>query len=345
MTLFHLGFPAPSISDLTMPGNAPLARHCEQLGFDTLWLSNQRFHREMFTRMASSAMATERIGIGGAVAEAFAVHPLITAQTLATIDELSGGRATLALGAGGSGFQMMGITRQHSAQALKEALQVMRPLLAGQEVTYEGKIIKANKARLDFTPVRAVPLWVATRGDLTLTMAGEHAEGVILATYATPPGIEQALDLVEKGARRGGRSLADLRILSRVDTCVHPDAGCAYEGSRGMVARFLWSSYPDRNFVKRVGAEVPGEVEELIAKRDYGLIPRIAGLIPDELVSVFCWAGTPEMVVERVVAVARSTGIQEFGFWLLLAPGQTREQAVQLLGTEVLTRLRASLNG
>lgn len=344
MALFHLGFPAPSIADLTMPGNAPLARHCEQLGFDTLWHSNQRFHREMFTRMASSAMVTERIGIGGAVAEAFAVHPLITSQTLASIDELSEGRATLALGAGGSGFQMMGITRQQSALVLKEALQIMKPLLAGQEVTFEGQVIQATKARLDFKPIRPAPLWVATRGDLTLTMAGEHADGVILATYATPPGIQEALQLVEKGTRRGGRSLDALRIMSRVDTCVHQQASCAYDGSRGMVARFLWSSYPDRNFVKRAGLEVPENVEALIAARDYSLIPQIAGLVSDELVSAFTWSGTPEMVAERVASIAHTTCIQEFGFWLLLAPGQTREQAVQLLGTEVLPRLRTLLN-
>ncbi len=344
MVFLHLGFPAPSISDLTMPGNAPLARHCEQLGFDVLWHSNQRFHREMFTRMASSAMVTERIGIGGAVSEAFAVHPIITAQTLASIDELSGGRATLALGAGGSGFQMMGITRQHSARVLKEALQVMKPLLAGQEVTFEGEIIKAYKARLDFKPARPIPLWVATRGDLTLAMAGEQAEGVILATYATPTGIGQALELVGKGAQRAGRSLEQIRVLSRVDTCVHEDAKCAYEGSRGMVARFLWSSFPDRNFVRRAGLQIPDHLEELVARRDYSLIPEIAALVPDELVSTFCWAGTPAMIVERLADIARATGIREFGFWLLLAPGQKREDAIELLGKEVLPRLRLQLD-
>src|SRR4030042_359063 len=108
--VFHLGFPSPSIADLRMPENAPLASLCEDLGFDYLWHSNERFFREMFIRMASSAIATRTIQIGGAIVEPFAVHPLLTAQSLVTLDELSEGRATVAIGAGGSGFQMMGLT-------------------------------------------------------------------------------------------------------------------------------------------------------------------------------------------------------------------------------------------
>ncbi len=343
MALFHLGFPAPSIEDLRMADNGPLAQLCEELGFDVLWHSNQRFHREMFVRMTASAMVTERIGIGGAVAEAFAVHPVITAQTLATLDELARGRATLALGAGGSGFQMMGVTRQHSAVALREAVVVMQRLLAGEEVTFEGKVVQARQAKLQFRPDYRTPLWIATRGDRTLEAAGEAADGVFVATYATPPGIRAALALVEKGAARAGRTLQDLRILSRVDTCVHEDARLAYHGSRGMVARFLWSSYPDRAFVERAGLTVPEPLEALIARRDYSLIPQAAALVPDALVEAFCWAGTPAMIAERVVAIARETGLSEFGFWVLLAPGQTREAAVRLLAGEVLPRVRAAL--
>jgi 5,10-methylenetetrahydromethanopterin reductase len=313
------------------------------LGFDALWHSNQRFYREMFIRMASSAMATSQIGLGGAVAEPFAVHPILTAQSLATVDELSGGRATLALGAGGSGFQMMGIKRQRPALALREAYGVMKRLLAGEEVSFDGEIVKAERARLQFTSGRSIPLWIATRGDLTLETSGEYADAVMIATYAMPYGIREAIGLVEKGAKRAGRNLDDVRLMSRVDTCVHPDPKVAYAGTRLMIARFLWSSYPDRNFVKRAGLAVPVDIEALIAKRDYDLVPQAAKLMPDEFVEAFCWAGAPQMVAARVIDVARETGLKEFGFWLLLAPGQTREEAVQLMATEVLPLIRAAL--
>jgi hypothetical protein len=111
-----------------------------------------------------------------------------------------------------------------------------------------------------------------------------------------------------------------------------------------MIARFLWSSYPDRNFVKRTGLEVPPDVEALIARRDYSLVPQAAEMIPDEFVKAFCWAGTPEMIAEQVIAIAQATGIKEFGFWVLLAQGQTREGAIKLIADEVLPRLRSGLS-
>lgn len=338
---FHLGFPSPSIADLHMADNAALAEQCEQLGFDGLWHSNQRFYREMFIRMASSSMATSNIAIGGAIAEPFAVHPALTAQSLASVHELCGGRAMLALGAGGSGFQAMGIRRQRSARALREAYQIIKDLLRGEEVTLEGEVVQTYGARLQFqAPMPASTLWVATRGDLTFKTAGEYADAIIIATYANAPGIREVLNIIEAGATKGDRQLQDLRLMSRVDTCVHEDYRKAYDGTRIMIARFLWSSYPDRNFVHRAGLEVPDDIEALIAQRDYGLVPDAAELIPDEFVRAFCWAGSPDMVADQVITIARETGIREFGFWALLASGQTREESVRLIANKVLPRIR-----
>ena len=345
MPVFHLGFPSPSIADLQMKENASLARLAEVLGFDVLWHSNERFHREMFIRMASSAIATERIGIGGAVVEPFAVHPAVTAQSLATLDELSGGRATLALGAGGSGFQMMGINRRHSARAIRETYGVIRGLLTGEAVDFDGEQIQAHAARLQFSPGRRITLWVATRGDWTLENSGRYSEAVMIATNASPRGLSVAIELIKKGAEQAGRSINDIRLMARVDTCVHADCDKAYQGARPMVARFLANSYPDDSFIRRAGLEVPPEVEALLARKDPGLLPQIAHAIPETFISAFCWAGTPGMVAEQVIEVARATDIREFGFWLLLAPGQSREEAARLLAGEVLPLVRAGMSG
>jgi alkanesulfonate monooxygenase SsuD/methylene tetrahydromethanopterin reductase-like flavin-dependent oxidoreductase (luciferase family) len=108
-----------------------------------------------------------------------------------------------------------------------------------------------------------------------------------------------------------------------------------------MISRVLWVSYPDRNFVRRAGLEVPADVEALIAERDMKHLPEIVQRLPDAFVEAFTWSGTPEMVAGRVAAVAQATGIEEFGFWMLLAEGQSRKEALQLLAAEVLPRLRA----
>ena len=331
-----MGFPSPSLADVDMAEWRRVAPICEELGFDTLWHSNERFYREMWVRMTVSAMVTERIGLGGAVVDPFAVHPVITAQSLATLAELTGGRATLALGAGGSGFPMMGIRREHPARALREALTVIKPLLAGGAVTLEGEAVTARGARLHFEPPSPVPLWVATRGDLTLRLAGELADGAMVATYARPAEVRAALGIVGDGARRAGRSLSDVRTMVRVDTCVHEDEAAAHQAGRLMLAKSLWSSYPDRRFVERAGLEIPQPVERILAERNYDRIPEAARLIPDELVAAFSWTGHPKAVAERVAQVVRETGVKEVGFWLLRTSDQSLEDVVRALATDVL---------
>jgi 5,10-methylenetetrahydromethanopterin reductase len=343
MTVVHLGFPSPSIASLPMPQWPRLATLADDGGFDCLWHSNERFFREMFVRMAATAMSTERIGIGGAIAEPYAVHPILTAQSLATVDELSGGRATLAMGAGGSGFPMMGVARRKPAVALREALQVIKGLLAGETVTLHGEIVRAYNARLHFGNRKPVPLWIASRGDRVLEVAGELADGVMIATLAKPAGVSEALGIVERGASSTGRTLGDMRIMSRVDTCVHDSREQAYAGCRLMVARLLWLSFPDRRFVERSGLTVPDELEAVIEKRDYDLMEQVEEMVPDEFVDSLCWAGTPNMVADRVIAVHDATGISEFGLWLLRAPDQTLEESMRLVKEEVLPRVRARI--
>jgi 5,10-methylenetetrahydromethanopterin reductase len=339
---FHLGFPSLSISDVPMGRWAEVGHLAEDLEFDCLWHSNERFFREMFVRMTVTATATKRIAVGGAIAEPFAIHPAITAQSIATVHELSGGRAMLALGAGGSGFPMMGIERRRPARALREAYTLISALVAGETVSLDGEVVKAHRAHLHFLPPQPLPLWVATRGDLTLGVAGAVADGVLIASHAKTESIRSALALVREGAQLEERR-RPIRVMTRVDTCVHADRELAYAGSRLMVARLLWSSYPDRNFVSRVGLSVPAEVEEVIALRDYDAMHGVEAEIPDEFVDAFCWAGTPAEVANTVASVVQETGISEVGFWVLRAPGQSPSEATRLVGEEVIPAVRAAV--
>ena len=343
MTTFHLGFPSPTIEDLCTAGWGDVARLAEQGGFHCLWHSNERFYREMIVRMTVSTLATSTLGIGGAIVEPFSVHPAVTAQAIGTLNELSDGRATVALGAGGSGFPMMGIRRRRTAVAIREAYTVMKPMLAGQAVDQDGELIEAHGARLHFSPPGPSTVWIASRGDRTLEMSGQIADGVMIATYATPEPIQTALGIVRQGVARRDPALAPIRVMTRVDTCVHRDPALAAAGCRLMIAKLLWASYPDRNFVTRLGLEVPDDMEVIIGKRDYDLLPEAAELVPDEFVAAMCWAGTPERVAERVIDIARSTGIDEFGFWVLRAPGQSREEAVRMIADDVLPRVETVL--
>src|SRR6266851_3154344 len=123
---------------------AELARLIEHEGFDQLWYSNHKLYRDLWVGMAIAAQATQRISLGSFVAEPYSQHPAQIAAAIATIDELSNGRAILGLGAGGANFKELGAQRIRPAQALRESVEIARGLLRGERIAYRGPVYTAD---------------------------------------------------------------------------------------------------------------------------------------------------------------------------------------------------------
>ncbi len=290
-----------------------LIEEAENLGYSQVWADNEKFFHYMYVTATVIAEHTRKAKIGTFVADPYTHHPALTAMAIASLDEVSHGRAILVMGAGGTGMPEMGIVRRKPAKAIKEAIYIIRGLWRGDIVDYQGEVIQFNKGHLHF-PTRAdIPIIVASRGDLILQTAGEVADGVMIATYSEPLGIQHALSMVEKGAERAGRSLKEFTIISRVDTCISKERKKAYDALRPIVMGFLWTSYPDRNFIHYLGLEVPKKIEDIIVQRDYNLMLQNTHLVPDEFIDTFCWGGTAEEVAEKVTAVA-NMGISNITF-------------------------------
>ena len=134
---------------------AEMAQLAERTGYDYLWLADERFFREVYASLTLCALRTERIKLGPCVTDPYSRHAALTAMAIATLDEISGQRAVLGIGAGVSGFRELGIAREKSGVALREAVEVIRKLLAGETVTLQGPVVRVDGAHLDFKPVRA----------------------------------------------------------------------------------------------------------------------------------------------------------------------------------------------
>ena len=307
----------------------------ERLGYDRLWFANEKFFRDMYVTATVGAERTSRPTIGTFVSDPYTLHPALTAMAIATLDEVSGGRAVLCMGAGGTGFPELGIARQKPALAIKEAILVIRRLLAGERIDFQGEILRFNGGRLNVRARADIPIIVGSRGDLVLQAAGEMADGVLIATYAEPVGIGHAKAMIAKGAAKAGRGIDDLTLISRIDTCIHADRRAAYDAVKPSIGVFLWTSYPDRKFVHRVGLEVPAELEALIARRDYNLIEENSHLIPDVFVDKYCWAGTVDDVAKKVAAVM-GEGIRELTIMPLPGHGDSRTDVARAFAGDVV---------
>lgn len=341
---FDLGFSSRTVATYPLARRIAIVKRAEALGFDRLWHSNEKFGRDMVAGMTLSATQTGRIGIGAAVTDPYSVHPALTAAAMATVDEISSGRVLVGLGAGGSGFPSMGIQRVKPAAAVRDAVSIMRAMWSGKRAFVHGKVLHVEGGVLGFESRPDIPIVIATRGPSILRLAGEIADGVMIATMATPEGIGIAREFVREGLERAGRQPEELETISRVDTCVDPDRDKARSGVKQMIAFLLWSSYPDRKFVHQVGLDVPAKLEKMIAQRDYELMFEAGPLVPESFVDAFAWAGTPEEVAAKMKRVA-GMGIRRLGVWVLPATDGDLETVIELLADRVVPAVRGQLTG
>ena len=141
----------------------------EALGFESFWHGNEKYYRDPWIGLAVAAVHTRRIELGTFIQDPYTQHPALTAVAIATLDELSGGRARLLLGAGGGGGQALAYERRRPAVALREAIQVIRGLLRGERVHLDGEIVRFLGGRLNFPARPDLPIYVSTRGTLVPT--------------------------------------------------------------------------------------------------------------------------------------------------------------------------------
>jgi 5,10-methylenetetrahydromethanopterin reductase len=189
-----------------IPRHAQVAEEC---GFSYLGFVDQpSMDRDVHVMMAVAALHTRRIGVGHSVTDPWTLHPWVVANATATIDELSGGRAFLGIGAGGPFGKTM---TARPIDDLREAVLFLRRYMAGEEAEFKGVRMRSEWIR------RQVPIYMACEGPRACRLAGELADGVVTAR-PNPIYTKWKLEQIEKGALAVGRdpSTIDVRVISQV---------------------------------------------------------------------------------------------------------------------------------
>ena len=332
------------VGDFGPQRTVSLSRLAERRGLDQVWVADERFYRDVFANMTLVACHTERIKIGAMVTDPFVRHPALTATAAASVDEISEGRCVLGMGAGISGFSAMGIERVRPARAIKEAIALIHRLCDGeQDVSLEGELIRFHRGHLNFKPLRRVPIYVAGRGPRVLQAGGEMAEGVVVASYASPRGIRWGLEQVAKGAARAGRDPREVPIASWLYTSVSADGDRARDAVRTGVAVAMWGS---REILEKIGVTLPDDVLRFMDEHAYGHAPGLTGtlgrMLPDELLGEFSLAGTVGEVTQKLIDIAGS-GVGHAAFWIFPPAGESMEAVLEALLEDVIPAVRAAV--
>jgi alkanesulfonate monooxygenase SsuD/methylene tetrahydromethanopterin reductase-like flavin-dependent oxidoreductase (luciferase family) len=163
-----------------------MARAAEECGFDSIWVGDHMLYRgdgrpergpwDAWTLLAGLAASTERVRLGPLVASTAFHPPGLIARMAATIDELSGGRFVLGLGAGWNEteFRSFGIPFDRLVSRFEESFEIIRRLLAGERVSFDGRFQRVDDAVLMPRPARPVPMMVGTAGPRMLEITLPH---------------------------------------------------------------------------------------------------------------------------------------------------------------------------
>lgn len=192
MTAFGLLLPTrEAVMSQAAPDFGPildLAERAEALGFDSVWVGDSVLARPRFeplATLAAVAARTSRVRLGTAVLVPSLRQPVVLANEIATLDHVSGGRLILGLGIGGASptnareFAACGLSISHRVGLFEEGVAVMRRLWAGEEVSFHGRHVQLDAARLGFRPLQqpGPPLWLAGGVDNAFRRVLRHGAG------------------------------------------------------------------------------------------------------------------------------------------------------------------------
>jgi 5,10-methylenetetrahydromethanopterin reductase len=336
------------LGDVTVAQLIERAKLGETNGYSTVWVADERFYREVYSCLGQLAAHTSRVLLGPCVTDPFARHPALTAMAIATLDEISGGRAILGIGAGISGFAELGIDRRKPARAIGEAIELIRRLLRGETVDFRGDVVAFEHGRLSFLPIRPeIAIYVASNGPLGQRIAAELADGVIMEACASAAEIRAFRAAVERSARRAGRDPQAVRVIARLNTCIAADGRAARDAVRPTVARYLGAGRLRSRTAAGEGLALPAEALATVAGAAYaaGVTPYLPllPLITDRHVDAFTLAGTVDEVTEHAIAL-REAGADAIIARPFAPEGGTIEETIVELGAEVWPRVMA-VNG
>ncbi|MCT9930756.1 LLM class flavin-dependent oxidoreductase [Planotetraspora sp. A-T 1434] len=320
-------------SDKRAGDYARLARRAEEQGFDVLTVFGDLMYQPPIFPLLEMAAATSRVRLGPACLNPYSLAPYEIAGQVAALDLASRGRAYLGL-ARGTWLDAVGIEQPRPLAAIEEAAQVVYRLLGGDAGGFEGRVFRlASGTTLRYAVHRPdPPLLIGAWGPRGAALAGRIAGEIKIGGSANPAMVPVVRDRLRVGAEQAGRSADEIGIVVGAVTVVDTDGAAARARARTEVAMYL-AVVADLDPTAEVPADLLRRVKELT---DAGRHEAAGLLIPDDLLDLFAFSGTPEQVAAQAQALI-DAGVHrvEFG----TPHGLTDDLGVWLLGSAVLPAL------
>ena len=294
-----------------------LVKIAEDVGFEYAWITDHYNNKNVYETLALIAANTETIKMGPGVTNPYVRSPAISASAIATIDEISNGRATFGIGPGDKAtFDALGIAWEKPVSTIKAAIADINTLLDGGK-TEAGAALGGAKKVQD-----AIPIYMGAQGPKMLETAGEIADGVLI-NASNPKDYDAAMPMIKKGI---GDQAKDFDVAAYTATSIGTDSEAAKNAAKIVVAFIAAGSPPP--VIERHGLP-EGFNEQMgafLAKGDFG---GAIGAVTPEALDAFSVCGTPDEFIPKIEALA-DMGVTQY---VAGSPvGKNVEESIKLLG-------------
>ena len=288
-----------------------IAQAADRLGYESFW-TGESWGRDAFTVLTMVACRTERIGLGTGIVTVYSRTPGLIAQSIASLDLISGGRAILGLGSSGRIVieDWHGVKFDHPVARTAEYIDIVRMALSGERVNYAGRFYNLRRFRMGARPVQErIPIYVASLGQRNLELTGRAADGwlPIWTHWEKLPLVKEPLTDALAAA---GRAVSDVTTAPQILCCASDDEATVaeaaqqarahmafYIGGMGQYYYDLFCRYGYRD-----------ECDALRQAWGEGERGRAAAAITDEMVDNITVIGNPEEC-RRKMSRFRANGV------------------------------------
>ena len=311
-----------------------LTRQAEAAGFSYGWLFDSHvLWADPYPLLTLMAQATTTMRFGTCVTNPATREPSVTASTLAILNELSGGRMDLGIGRGDSARRVLG-KPPTSMKDLEQAVHVIRALVEGRSIEFEGTMLE-----LPWTSGHRLPVWIAGYGPVALKLTGRIADGAMLQ-IGDPDLVRWFVSQVRASAIEAGRDPDGVAVMSAAPAHVG-DLADGRDRTRWFPA--LVSNHVVDLVNKYPREDLPEELTQYVRNREgYDYLHHAevgsdnASFVTDEIVDRFCLLGSAAQHIERLRALAEA-GVSQFNLYLM---NGDEEEQLEIYGREIIPALR-----
>ena len=322
-----------------VPGNInvkQVVKFCklaESKDIDYAWITNHYNNRHCYATLAMIAANTDSLKMGPGIMNTFTDTPAAIASFMATLNEISDGRAVLGIGPGDlSTLPKLAIQGEKPVARLEEGIVQIRRLLAGEEIKKTGKMQFFDYDGAKLTGVtlpgkKGIPVYVGAQGPKMLELAGKIGDGSLI-NASNPKDFEIAIPIIKQAEAAAGKKGHDVGAYTAIS--VDKDKKKAMNAAK-IVAAFIAAGSPPP-LLQRHGLDMGNvaKIKDALAKFDF---KAVGGLVGDKEIEAFTIAGTPEDCAQKCQDLMKA-GVTQVIFGSPLGPDMAN--SIRLIGKYVV---------